>query len=210
MQAVMRDPILNKVSFMTADPAFRHIVGQQRSTIDLVAAIDAGAWILLNLSKGQLGEQAQTLGSFFLAKLKTAVFRRRNRELFTVYCDEVQNLVAFDDGFETLLSEIRKQAVAMVTANQHLEQLTPVMRAAMMAVQTHLIFLPQRRALMQSGNDRVVQVQIPQIDQANTATADLRDRVRARWARSRTEIEREIQQRRGHAVAEREALNEWD
>jgi hypothetical protein len=63
---------------------------------------------------------------------------------------------------------------------------------------------------MQSGNDRAVQVQIPQIDQANTAIGDLRERSRARWARSRTEIEREIQQRRGHAVAEREALNEWE
>ncbi len=45
----MREPILNKTSAFTADPHFRHIVGQSRSTFSLLEAMDAGRWIILNL-----------------------------------------------------------------------------------------------------------------------------------------------------------------
>src|SRR5713226_9842888 len=62
MQATMREPILNKTSAFTADPHFRHIVGQERSTFSLLEAMDAGRWIVLNLDKGRLGEQSTTLG----------------------------------------------------------------------------------------------------------------------------------------------------
>src|ERR1035437_4187350 len=63
MQATWRDAILNKVSAFTADPHFRHILGQLESTFSLGEAIDSGYWIVLNLDKGRLGEQAATLGS---------------------------------------------------------------------------------------------------------------------------------------------------
>jgi hypothetical protein len=94
MQAVYRDAILNKVSGFTSDPRFRHILGQQRSTFSLTAAIDGGCWVILNLDKGRLGEQAATLGSLLLTRLKGDLFARRKRRLFTLYCDEIQNLVA--------------------------------------------------------------------------------------------------------------------
>ncbi len=68
MRAVMREPILNKVSAFTADPHFRHIVGQRRSTFSVVEAMDQGYWIVLNLHKGRLGEQAATLGSSSLRR----------------------------------------------------------------------------------------------------------------------------------------------
>src|SRR5713226_38533 len=58
MRATMREPILNKTSAFTADSHFRHIVGQQRSTFSVLEAIDRGYWIVLNLHKGRLGEQA--------------------------------------------------------------------------------------------------------------------------------------------------------
>jgi hypothetical protein len=237
MQAVMRDPILNKVSYISSDPAFRHIFGQQRSTINLVDAIDSGAWILLNLSKGELGEQAQTLGSLFLTKFKSAIFRRQNRTLFTAYCDEIQNLIAFDEGFEVLLSEARKFGIGIVTANQFLEQISPVMRAAMLAVQNHLAFrlsspdaekiatalngdrnlsallrtLAQRHAVLQTGTDSAVQIEVPPVHAPQIATGDLRDRIRQRWARPRADIEREIQARQPRMTQQvREELHDWE
>src|SRR6267154_3272829 len=140
MQGVFRDAILNKVSSFTADQRFRHILGQQRSTFSLLEALDRGRWVVLNLDKGRLGEQAATLGSLLLTKLKNALFARRRRNLFTLYCDEIQNLVAFDSGIDTLLSEARKFGIGVVSANQFLDQYPAQMRAAIMAIGTHILF----------------------------------------------------------------------
>src|ERR1019366_6752215 len=92
---------------------------------------------LETLDKGRLGEQASTLGSLLLTKLKNALFARKRRQLFTLYCDEIQNLVAYDSGLDTLLSEARKFGICIVSANQFLEQYPAQMRAAIMAVGTH-------------------------------------------------------------------------
>ena len=140
MQAAMREPILNKTSAFTADPHFRHIVGQRHSTFSLLEAMDAGRWIVLDLNKGLLGEQSPTLGALFFTAIKNALFSRRRRELFTVYADEVQNLVAYGSGLETVFCEARKFAVSVVSANQFLDQYPPDMRAAILAVGTHVFF----------------------------------------------------------------------
>jgi hypothetical protein len=187
MQATWRDAILNKVSAFTADPHFRHILGQVESTFSLREAIDSGCWIILNLDKGRLGEQAATLGSLFLTRLKNELFARRSRNLLTLYCDEIQNLLVFDSGLETLLSEARKFAVSIVSANQFLDQYPPAMRSALAAVGTHIYFqlsssdaekvagaldggrtmaqelknLPQRHLILKSGHLRPVRVVVP-------------------------------------------------
>jgi hypothetical protein len=140
MQATWRDAILNKVSAFTADPHFRHILGQLESSFSLADAIDSGYWIILNLDKGRLGEQAATLGSLFLTKLKNALFARRSRRLLTLYCDEIQNLIVFDSSLDTLLSEARKFGVSIVSANQFMDQYPPAMRSALAAVGSHIYF----------------------------------------------------------------------
>ena len=139
MRATMREPILNKISAFTADPHFRHIVGQH-STFSLVDAMDSGYWIILNLHKAKLGDQSATFGSLFLTMIKNALFSRNTRTLFTLFCDEVQNLVAYGSGLETMLSESRKFGISIVSANQFLDQYPPEMRAAILAVGTHLFF----------------------------------------------------------------------
>ena len=73
MRATMREPILNKTSAFTADPHFRHIVGQP-STFSMKEAMDEGHWVIVNLEKGRLGEQALTLGSLILTVLKNALW----------------------------------------------------------------------------------------------------------------------------------------
>lgn len=237
MQNVYRDAILNKVSGFTTDQRFRHILGQQRSTFSLLDAMDRGRWVILNLDKGRLGEQASTLGSLLLAKLKNALFARQRRALFTLYCDEIQNLVAYDAGLDTLLSEARKFGISVVSANQFLEQYPPQMRAAIMAVGTHIFFqlsatdadkiasaldggkrlseilknLPKRHMVVKSGSHRPQEVLVPNVADANADYTDLYNRCRARWARRRRDIETEIRARHQHANRRtEEVLDAWE
>ncbi len=237
MRATMREPILNKTSAFTADSHFRHIVGQEHSTFSVLDAMDGDYWIVLNLHKGRLGEQAATLGSLFLTTIKNALFSRQSRELFTIYCDEIQNLVAYGSGLETVLSESRKFAVSIVSANQFLDQYPPEMRAAILAVGTHVFFrlssadahqiamaldggkplaellknLARRHMVVKSGHDRWREALVPTIYEPNTDSADLHARCRARWARKRSDIEEEIQRRKAIVGrSSREALNDWE
>jgi Helicase HerA, central domain len=237
MQGVYRDAILNKVSGFTTDQRFRHILGQQRSTFSLLDAMDRGRWVILNLDKGRLGEQASTLGSLLLTKLKNALFARSRRQLFTIYADEIQNLVAYDAGLDTLLSEARKFGISVISANQFLEQYPPQMRAAIMAVGTHIFFqlssldadkissaldggkrlaellknLPKRHMVVKSGSQRPQEVLVPNVVESDADYSDLYNRCRARWARRRTDIEVEIRARHQHAARRtEEVLNDWE
>lgn len=237
MQGSYRDAILNKVSGFTTDPRFRHILGQQRSTFSLLEAMDQGRWVIVNLDKGRLGEQAATLGSLLLTKLKNALFARQRRQLFTLYCDEIQNLVAYDSGLDTLLSEARKFGISVVSANQFLEQYPPQMRAAILAVGTHVFFqlssadadkiaaaldggkrlaetlknLPKRHMVIKSGSQRYGEALVPKVEESEADYADLYNRCRARWAKRRAEIEAEISQRQQRAGrSSGEVLNDWE
>jgi Helicase HerA, central domain len=237
-QNVFRDAVLNKISAFTADPHFRHILGQQRSTFSLLDAIDGGYWIILNLDKGRLGDHAATLGSLLLTKVKNALFSRRRRQLFTLYCDEIQNLVAFNSGLDTLLSEARKFAVGLVSANQFLDQYPPSMRSAIMAIGTHILFqlssqdadkmataldggkhlseilknLPQRNLVVKSGHHHYSRVVVPAFEPTHGNYQDLLSRCRTRWARRRADVEREIRNRirPDQGQQTREALHGWD
>jgi len=236
-QTVLRDAILNKVSAFTSDPHFRHILGQQQSTFSLVDAIDQGRWVLLNLDKGRLGEQASTLGSLFLTKLKNALFSRSNRRIFTLYCDEIQNLVSFDSGLDTLLSEARKFAISITSANQFLDQYPVQMRSAIMAVGTHVFFqlssndaekmaqaldgskalaeilknLPQRHMVIKSGHHRWLRAVVPEVEIPEEDYTDLYNRCRNRWARKRSDVEAEIQRRLAVSTrSNNEVLHDWE
>jgi hypothetical protein len=237
MRATMREPILNKTSAFTADPHFRHIVGQAHSTFSLREAMDEGHWVIVNLDKGRLGEQALTLGSLLFTMLKNALFTREKRSLFTVYCDEIQNLVAYGNGIDTVLSEARKFGVAVVSANQFLDQYPAEMRAAILAVGTHVFFqlssmdssqvsqaldggkslaerlknLPQRRCILKSASDRWTELEVPTVREAKVDYTDLLNRSRYTRGRVRTHIDRDIAKRQeGIAHSADEVLHEWE
>jgi hypothetical protein len=237
MRATMREPILNKTSAFTADPHFRHIVGQTHSTFSLREAMDEGHWVIVNLDKGRLGEQALTLGSLLFTMLKNALFTREKRSLFTVYCDEIQNLVAYGNGIDTVLSEARKFGVAVVSANQFLDQYPAEMRAAILAVGTHAFFqlssmdssqvsqaldggkslaerlknLPQRRFILKSTSDRWTELEVPTVREAKVDYTDLLNRSRYARGRVRAHIERDIAKRQaGIAHSADEVLHEWE
>lgn len=237
MQATWRDAILNKVTAFTADPHFRHLLGQTRSTISLLNAMDRGCWILLNLEKGRLGEHGATLGSLFLTKLKTALFSRRRRTLFTVYADELQNLVAYDSGIDTLVSEARKFGVSICAANQFLEQYPPSIRAAIQSVGTHIFFqlsapdadrmasalgggrplqellknLEPRHVVIKSGHHRWQHATVPLLCTPRDSSTDLRQRSLQRWARRRSDVEADIRARQAVAQQTTEGvLDAWE
>jgi hypothetical protein len=240
MQATMREPILNKISTFTADPHFRHIVGQQHSTISLQEAMDRGWWVILHLNKGRLGEQAVTLGALLLAKLKNALFSRQQRSLFTLYCDEIQNLVSIDSGLDTVLSEARKFGVSVVSANQFLAQFPPSMQAAILAVGTQIFFqlssgdadkiasaldggkrlgellknLARRHIVLKTGSERWQEVLVGEVAEVHADFSDLYRRTRTRWTRRRTAIEEQIASRvRPFAARNRAAaggLDDWE
>jgi DNA helicase HerA-like ATPase len=214
MQTVVREAILNKVSAFTTDPAIRHIVGQQES-LNLEDALDRGLWIILQLNKGSLGENSETLAALILTRFKNAIYSRHSRSLFTLYADEVQNLASSGDTFDHLLSEARKFGVSVVTANQHLAQYPAQVRAALFSAGTNVFFrcspedaphiartlnggraverlireLPDRRFLIRSGSDPVVEVSAPGVAHNTISTNSLIARSNAVWAKPHAEIE---------------------
>src|SRR5258708_6370381 len=96
MQAVLRDPVLNKVSGFVADPRFRHMVGQRRSTFSLLEAIDSGYWVILNLDKGRLSEEAASASALFLTQPHNSLCAPRRRQLLPLSSDVVRNMGADD------------------------------------------------------------------------------------------------------------------
>jgi hypothetical protein len=235
MQAVMREPILNKTSTFTADPHFRFIVGQH-STFSIPQAMDQGKWVLLNLAKGKLGSEAVTLGALVLTLIKHAAFERAGRELFTVYADEVQNLIGYGADLETMLAESRKQGVSICTAQQYLEQVPLEVRAAILAVGTLACFqlsapdaqfvataldggrtlaerlknLPLRHLVVKSGSDPLLEAGVPEIREPHASWQDLYERSREHWARPRAAIEAQISERHGNASrSARKDIDAW-
>ena len=230
MQATMREPILNKTSAFTADPKFRHIVGQQHSSFSFREAMDEGQWIIVNLAKGRLGAQALTLGSLIFTMVKNALFARTTNRLSTVYCDEVQNFVAQASEIETVLAESRKMSTGFVAAHQFMDQLPAEMRAALLSVGTHAFFqlssqdaaqvsqalgggrslterlknLPQRYAVVKAAGDDWTEIRVPTLEDPPVDYTDLLNRVRYTRGRVRAHIERDIAERRNKFQGRRE------
>jgi hypothetical protein len=232
MQTVVREAILNKASAFTTDPAIRHIIGQQ-ARFNIADAIDRGLWVILRLEKSRLGEDSEALASLVLARFKNAIFARRKRTLFTLYADEVQNLVSSSDTFEHLLTEARKFGVSVVTANQHLGQYPVQIRAALLSAGTTIFFrtspedspfiaraldgrqtveqllkeLPNRHFLVRSRGDRWIEVAAESVAHNTAPTNGLIERSNGRWAKPRAAIETEIAARR--IAGGKETLAEW-
>lgn len=120
-------PLVNKLSQFLSDPMLRHIFGQQENKIDIEKLMNEKKIILINLSKGRLGEENSSFfGSIFITKIKQAgmaraVLPESQRGDFYLYVDEFQNLVT--ETFENLLSEARKYGLCMTLGHQYIGQL---------------------------------------------------------------------------------------
>ncbi len=127
-------PVLNKVGAFTANPLIRNIIGQPRSRLDLRKIMDEGKILVVNLSRGQIGEDnASILGALMVTKIQLAAMSRANipldqRKPFYLYVDEFQNFAT--DSFATILSEARKYALNLTVANQYVSQMPEEVRSA--------------------------------------------------------------------------------
>ncbi|MFA6259097.1 MAG: type IV secretion system DNA-binding domain-containing protein [Candidatus Peribacteraceae bacterium] len=105
----------------------RNIVGQTKSAFDIAEAMNSGKIILMNVSKGLIGDiNAQLLGMIVVSKIQVAAMRRQQmdaerRRDFFLYIDEFQNFVT--DSIESILSEARKYRLGLILAHQYLDQL---------------------------------------------------------------------------------------
>jgi len=127
-------PILNKVGQFLSSPIIRNIVGQPKSAIDLRFAMDKGKIVIVNLSKGRIGEDSSALlGSMIITKFQLDAMSRANvpedeRKDFYLYVDEFQNFAT--DAFATILSEARKYKLNLTMANQYISQMPEEVRDA--------------------------------------------------------------------------------
>ena len=116
-----------KFGQFTTNTLIRNIVGQTKSSFDVADAMNNGKIILMNLSKGLIGDINSTLlGMIVVNKIQVAAMRRQRmsnteRKDFFLYIDEFQNFVT--PSIESILSEARKYRLGLILAHQYIDQL---------------------------------------------------------------------------------------
>lgn len=138
-------PIQNKVGQFLSSSLIRNIVGQVKSSIDVREVMDKGKILIMNLSKGRIGEDnSALLGSMMITKIQLAVMSRvdvpeEERKDFYLYVDEFQNFAT--DSFANILSEARKYRLNLIMAHQYIEQLGETVKPAVFGnVGTLIVF----------------------------------------------------------------------
>lgn len=129
-------PIQNKVGQFLSTPMIRNIVGQTKTKFDLADVLDSGKILLMNLSKGKIGEDnSSLLGSLmisqiYLAAVKRASLPEEKRRDFYLYIDELQSFAT--EEFPSILSEARKYRLCVIAANQFVSQLPDSSKSALL------------------------------------------------------------------------------
>ncbi len=119
--------IQNKVGQFVSNSLIRNLVGQAKSTFNMREAMDEGKIILVDISKGRIGEDAsRLLGAMIITKIQLAAMSRvdipkHERTDFTLIVDEFQNFATA--SFANILSEARKFNLSLVVAHQYVKQL---------------------------------------------------------------------------------------
>ena len=128
--------VIAKFGPFISNDAMRNIIGQTKSGFDFQDIMNNNKILLVNLSKGKLGDlNSKLLGIVFVMKFQAAAMARAKipedeRKDFTLYVDEFQNFAT--DSFETILSEARKYRLSLVLANQFMTQLKEELREAIL------------------------------------------------------------------------------
>lgn len=129
--------IQNKIGQFTANPLVRNIIGQPKSSFDIRELMDNRKILIVNFSKGRIGEQnTSLLGSMIITKIYLAAMSRadvspaRMAELppFYFYVDEFQSFA--NESFADILSEARKYKLGLIIAHQYIAQMEEPVRDA--------------------------------------------------------------------------------
>lgn len=124
--------VTSKFNTFIANDFMRPIIGQSKSTINFREVMDGKKILLVNLSKGRLGEvNSNLLGMIIVGKLMMAAFSRIDlaeelRNDFYLYIDEFQNFST--DSISTILSEARKYRLDLIIGHQFIKQLPEKIR----------------------------------------------------------------------------------
>ncbi len=120
--------ITSKLTQFISNDTMRPIIGQQKSSVNFRQAMDSQKIILVNLSKGKIGEMNAYLiglvlvGKILMASLSRTDISQDERKDFYLYIDEFQNFTT--DSISSILSEARKYRLCLNIAHQFLGQLT--------------------------------------------------------------------------------------
>jgi type IV secretory pathway TraG/TraD family ATPase VirD4 len=129
-------PIQNKVGAFLADPLLNRILTTPEKDLHIRRIMDQGQVLLVNLSKGHIGEDSSSLlGGLLVTTIGLAAFSRADtppaeRRDFFVYIDEFQSFTTL--ALANMLSELRKYHVGFTVAHQYLHQLEPAVRHAVL------------------------------------------------------------------------------
>jgi CxxC-x17-CxxC domain-containing protein len=127
-------PIQNKVGQFLSSSLIRNIVGQTKSSFDIREIMDNKKILILNLSKGRIGEDNSALiGAMMITKIQLAAMARVDmpeveRKDFYLYVDEFQNFAT--ESFANILSEARKYRLNLILTNQYITQIDEKVRDA--------------------------------------------------------------------------------
>ena len=129
--------IQNKIGQLTSNPIIRNILGRSESTVDVREVMDSGKVMIVNLSKGRIGEtNASIIGNILTTKIYLSALERADvgyekiKEIpaCNFYVDEFQSVAT--NSFEGILSEARKYKLQLVLAHQYVEQIPEEIRNA--------------------------------------------------------------------------------
>ncbi|OGN09523.1 MAG: hypothetical protein A3C64_02920, partial [Candidatus Yanofskybacteria bacterium RIFCSPHIGHO2_02_FULL_41_12] len=126
--------IQNKIGQFISNNLIRNIIGQPKSTLDIRKIMDEGKILLVNISRGRIGEDAsRLLGALLVTKIQLAAMSRVDipepeRRDFFLYVDEFQHFAT--ESFANILSEARKFHLGLIMAHQYIKQMEEPVRDA--------------------------------------------------------------------------------
>lgn len=129
--------IQNKIGQFVSNPLVRNIIGQPKSSFDIRKIMDEKKILIINLSKGRVGEaNANLIGSMLITKIYLGALSRADASEtkmkglppFYLYVDEFQSFA--NESFADILSEARKYKLSLTVAHQYIEQMSEEVRAA--------------------------------------------------------------------------------
>jgi type IV secretory pathway TraG/TraD family ATPase VirD4 len=129
-------PIQNKIGAFLANPTLYRILTAPEQPINIRRIMDESKILLVNLAKGQIGEDASSLlGGLLVTTIGLAAFSRQEidaaaRRPFYCYLDEFQNFTTL--SMANMFSELRKYRVGMIVVHQYLFQLDPAVQNAVL------------------------------------------------------------------------------
>lgn len=127
-------PILNKTGLFISSLPLRNVVGQKTNSFRMQRVLDDGKILIVNLSKGKIGEDACTLlGSMLVTAMQLAAMHRatieeHKRKPFYLYIDEMHSFITL--AFADIMAEARKYKLSLFLTHQYIEQLQEPIRKA--------------------------------------------------------------------------------